>query len=132
MNRFLLWLAISLLLTGCADIFVSSPITTQVGASTLAVAHQEFKAGQTTFEQMRTRLGTPANRVETDTGFACRWQEKRTINRVAGASAGSLAAFDDNHVDNRFHSTATYMTNLEAFFTKDGVLTSCRVIDDLH
>ncbi len=107
--------------------------TQMVGAeeakSAYADAQVSLKAGTTTLDDMIAKYGNYHDRAVTPSGFACRWQERRTVIRRAnrhGQNINMTPRAAGEHV-----YTVNYISTLEAFFNPEGVLIDFRIISDL-
>jgi hypothetical protein len=120
--------AAAVMLCGC-----KATKTRMVGAeeakNAYADAQVSLRAGTTTLDDMIAKYGNYQDRAATSSGFACRWQERRTVIRRAnryGQSINMNPRAAGEHV-----YTVNYVSTLEAFFTSEGVLIDFRIMSDL-
>lgn len=109
--------------------------TTDMGANeaknAYGDAHLKLHAGKTTLDDMNKFYGKPTDKADTADGFACRWVNRRTISKTIGGMPGNISSFDEGRMSGRYNHTITYVSELEAFFDKNGLLTGFRVNSDI-
>ncbi|HQL88501.1 MAG: hypothetical protein GX574_02280 [Lentisphaerae bacterium] len=107
--------------------------TQMVGAeeakNAYADAQVSLKAGTTTLDDVIAKYGNYRNRAATPSGFACRWQENRTVVRRANRHGQSINM--NTRASGEHIYTVNYVSTLEAFFTPEGVLIDYRIMSDL-
>lgn len=119
----------ALVLTSCKTTRVNT-LTSEQDA--FADARKTWKAGQTTYDEMKEKYGEPSDKAQIENGFAARWLERRTVTRSVPVygNANPVATFEAEL--NRPSHVQTITTALEAFYTTDGILTNFRlqILDD--
>ncbi len=92
-----------------------------------ADARKTWKAGHTTYDEMKEKYGEPTDKAQIENGFAARWLERRTVTRSVPAygNANPVASFEAEL--NRPTQVITITTALEAFYTTNGILTNFRL-----
>lgn len=131
MKIFLYIAVCCLLCAGCVTSESSRNMGADEAKNTYEDAHSTLRSGVSTFESMKAKYGEPHDRVETENGFACRWLDRRTVTKTVGVAPGGLASFDEGSTAGRYRHTITYLSELEAFFSKDGKLLNFQVKSDM-
>jgi len=118
--------ALVMLLAGCKTTRV---VDVDEARSAYADAHLNLKSGETTLADVVAKYGPFRDRAVTPSGFACRWQERRTVVRRANRHGDVLSLTAGPAGE--YHYTVNYLSTLEAFFTPEGKLIDFRITSDL-
>ena len=118
--------AVVVMLSGCKT---TRMVDVEEAKNAYADAQVSLKAGTTTLDDMVAKYGQYNDRAATPSGFACRWQERRTVMRRARRHGQSMSMNPESSGD--YVYTVNYVSTMEAFFTPAGVLIDFRITSDL-
>lgn len=118
--------AVVVMLSGCKT---TRMVDVEEAKNAYADAQVSLKAGTTTLDDMVAKYGQYNDRAATPSGFACRWQERRTVMRRANRHGQSVSMNPGASGD--YVYTVNYVSTMEAFFTPAGVLIDFRITSDL-
>lgn len=123
----LLFLSIAtFLFVGCQG---SRMIDVEEARNAYEDAHLNLRAGVTTLSEVVAKYGPWQDRAVTSSGFACRWQERRTVVRRAGRYGGSSETAA--RTGGEYQYAVNYLSTMEVFFTDEEVLINYRLTSDL-
>ena len=117
--------AVVVMLSGCKT---TRMVDVEEAKNAYADAQVSLKAGTTTLDDMVAKYGQYNDRAATPSGFACRWQERRTVMRRANRHGQSVSMNPGASGD--YVYTVNYVSTMEAFFTPAGVLIDFRITSD--
>ena len=120
-----LFVALVVALAGCQSV-AYGPATPEGQRNAFMDAYTSWKAGITTFEDMKKKYGEPTNTAQTENGFAARWVRTSRVITQADAGARTPGARFSSETS-RPTFTSTVKAAMEAFFDKNNKLTSFRI-----
>jgi len=129
--KYLLESALTLLLllfvAGCATAKSTPELSPEEVQSQVNELQRAFSIGRTGFDEMRRKLGEPAERTDAADGTHAVWKAVYTVSRAIGAPPASIAEFDAASSAGAYRFAETRTITVDAYFDNEGILSACTV-----
>lgn len=119
-------LCLAFIMTACGGVTYGL-ITAEGEKNAFMDAYATWKAGHSTFNDMKKVYDAPNDYADTENGFAVRWIRKsKVVSNTSSTGINPALALSRSETSRPNHYS-TVTSALEAFFDKNGVLTSFRI-----
>ena len=122
MKTLILILSIAFLLASCST--TTSEVSPEEVQSTVQQLQNSLHVGLTTFDEIKKKLGEPAESNALGNGKSATWKWTYAVARTIGSVPVTMKNFDSSNSSGMYHHVENRTSILEAVFDNEGVLTN--------